>query len=250
MNPAVVRAPLLLLHGFAGGPFAWDRVISMLSSERRILRPALLGHGADALEAKGASFEDEVERIAAQVRNAGLHGVHVCGYSLGGRVALGLLARHGHLFARATLIGVNPGLATVREREERLAADERWIERLRRDGVEAFLDAWEEQPLFASQRGLAPEALAEQRSLRRQHSVAGLARAMEVLGLARMPNYWEDLPRMAIPVTLMVGADDAKFLALAHAMAPRLAAATTVVVPGAGHNVVLEKPSAVVQALE
>src|SRR5882724_11833530 len=96
--------PLLLLHGFTGGPFTWDGVVASLRNERRVLRPFLLGHGAetarvDRPDGAESSFESEVDRIADLVRGAQLRNVHVCGYSLGGRIALGLLARAPELFS-------------------------------------------------------------------------------------------------------------------------------------------------------
>ncbi|WP_394830840.1 2-succinyl-6-hydroxy-2,4-cyclohexadiene-1-carboxylate synthase [Pendulispora rubella] len=245
------RAPLLLLHGFAGGPFAWDRVVTSLHPDRRVLRPALLGHDVESTAALGAAgFEGEVERMAELVRQADWQDVHVCGYSLGGRVALGLLVQHPELFARATVIGAHPGLATERERSERLASDARWIALLRQRGCEAFLEAWEAQPLFASQQRLPEELRDAQRAARRLHSVNGLASAMDHLGLARMPNYGERLGEIRIPVTLMVGEEDTKFRAVAGDMASRMADVRLEIVPGAGHNVVLENPAAVARVLE
>ena len=84
----------------------------------------VLGHIAGALR-----FEQEVDRIARGIVDAGLCGSYLCGYSLGARVALGLLARHAHRFAGATLIGVHPGLSSP---DERAAERERGIASVRR----------------------------------------------------------------------------------------------------------------------
>ena len=253
-------SPLLLLHGFTGGPSSWDGVVTLLRKERRVLRPYLLGHGGperdldvDPLETPApaeSSFEREVDRIAALVREAGLRDVHVCGYSLGGRIALGLLARAPDLFSRATLIGANPGLKTAEERAERGHADQQWVSLLEREGRDSFLAAWEAQPLFASQHRLAADQRSAQRMARTQHSARGLARALGNLGLAQMPNYWGHLSRITIPVTVMAGEEDAKFRALAAEMAAHLARATVAVAAGAGHNVALENPAAVAEQLE
>jgi pimeloyl-ACP methyl ester carboxylesterase len=65
-----------------------------------------------------------------------------------------------------------------------------------------------------------------------------------------MPPLWDRLGELAMPVTLVVGAADAKFRALAERMAERLPNREIVVIDGAGHAVALEAPEAVAEAIE
>jgi 2-succinyl-6-hydroxy-2,4-cyclohexadiene-1-carboxylate synthase len=219
----------LLLHGFTGGTSSWDRLrladaraVPLLGHERHLVRPS--------------TWRLEVERLAD-----GLSGpAHVVGYSMGARLALGLAVAHPELVARLTLIGVNPGLDDA-ERPARAAADAGWRRRLD-DGMAAFVDAWQAQPLFATQARL-PEALrTEERARRLWHSARGLQFALDALGLAVMPDLRPALTALRCPVTLVAGEDDEKFRALAVATAARLPAARVRLVAGAGHNVPLERP--------
>jgi 2-succinyl-6-hydroxy-2,4-cyclohexadiene-1-carboxylate synthase len=244
---------LLLLHGFTGAPASFDELAGHLQErapELALLAPLILGHGADASPV--TSFEQEVDRLAEEVARRNFSGCHLCGYSMGARLALGLLARHADLFGGATLVGVQPGLASERERQERRAADARWCRVLEERGIDEFVALWEREPTFASQRGLAERferALQAQAEIRRAHRATELARALEVLGLAEMPDYRGVLARLALPLRLVVGELDAKFLQLARELANEHAAARLVVVPGAGHNVVLEAPERLAQIL-
>jgi 2-succinyl-6-hydroxy-2,4-cyclohexadiene-1-carboxylate synthase len=242
---------LVLIHGFTGAPASFDAVVGRLARRAprvRVHRPALLGHGA--LAPDGSSrFEQEVDRIAVGIARAGASGSHLCGYSLGARVALGLLARHAELFAGATLIGVHPGLASLAERAARVGSDERWCELLSRRGVGAFLDAWQAQPLFASQRALSGAQAAEQRRIRSSHSAPGLMRALRVLGLGRMPDYRSVFVSARCRLRLLAGERDDKFVALARAVAGHGPSIELDVVPGAGHNVLLEAPDHVARGL-
>ena len=52
-----------------------------------------------------------------------------------------------------------------------------------------------------------------------------------------------------MPVTLMAGEEDPKFLALAREAAALLPTARVVTVPDAGHNLLLERPEAVAHVL-
>lgn len=241
---------LVLLHGFTGSPASFDGLVRRLSRRRRLRlhRPALLGHGAEA-PASVVRFEQEVDRLARGVVRAGLSGSHLCGYSLGARVALGLLARHGHLFSGATLVGVHPGLDGARERATRIGSDERWCELLTRRGLRAFLDAWQAQPLFASQRDLPAAEVAAQRRVRSSHTADGLARALRVLGLGQMPCYRGAFAIDRGRVRLVVGERDEKFVRLARDIQRRAPRVQVDPIAGAGHNILLEAPDPLARIL-
>jgi 2-succinyl-6-hydroxy-2,4-cyclohexadiene-1-carboxylate synthase len=232
-----------LLHGFTGSPRSFEPLLAELGPRLRrlrALRPALLGH--ERALPSVSRFEQEVDRLAERILRAGFSGAHLCGYSLGARVALGLLARYPFSFRGATLIGVHPGLGDPAERAARAGRDERWCELLARQGVRAFSRAWEAQPLFASQARLAPERLAAQRAVRESHRAAGLLRSLRVTGLGQMPDYRGVLATLRMPVQLVVGADDAKFSVLAREIVQICPPATLDIIPGVGHNVPLEAP--------
>lgn len=252
---------LVCIHGFTGSPASFDPLVRSLARRGavRFCRPTLLGHRPAAGAAARAyasrttgcrrhaggrlvadRFDAEVDRVAALVVREGFAGAHLFGYSLGARVALGLLARHPCLFAGATLIGVHPGLRSTLERAARIGSDERWCRLLERRGLAAFLGAWEAQPLFSSQRELEAAELTEQRRVRTSHSAEGLIRALRVLGLGQMPDYRGALVTCPIRVRLIVGDRDEKFSALARELARLTGQVELDVVPGVGHNVLLE----------
>ena len=174
---------------------------------------------------------------------------HLVGYSLGGRLALGLLVRHPALFASATLVGAQPGLETESARAERRAADERWCEMLESGPLADFVAAWETQPLFASQGALPSGALERQRVERMSHSGAGLALSLRTTGLGVMPSYWDALSSIRVPATLVVGATDEKFSAIARRMIATMPSARLETAAGSGHNVVLENPEVIRTAI-
>ena len=132
---------VVCLHGFTGAPESWDEVRAALPAGGRVECPSLLGHDpGDTFTSP--TFEAEVDRLARQLRGRAsdplLHSSvdepwHLAGYSLGGRLALGLLAGHPSLFASATLIGTSPGLEGEDERRQRREADERRARLLKRE---------------------------------------------------------------------------------------------------------------------
>ncbi len=228
----------VLLHGFSGQPAALTPLAAALG-EPHALAPLIAGHGHAPCPVSGpAAFEHEVDRLSVQIAARSRGPVELVGYSLGARLALGIALRHPRLVASLALLGVNPGLQSAAERAERRAADLQWASLLEREGLVRFAEAWEQQPLFRGRVQLA-------RALRLGHQPAHLASAMRELGLANMPDYWSRLPELSMPVALLAGAEDPKFVAIAKAMrraAPRLAVFT---VAGAAHNLPLERPRAV-----
>lgn len=223
----------IALHGFTQSPEQWDGLF-----DGELIAPWLPGHGPIP-DLSARSFEDAAHSIVELARDAP---PILIGYSMGARLALSALTQKPTLFERAILIGVQPGLEDAEARAERRLWERGWIEMLEREGLEAFLCAWEQLPLFAGQKeGLGARAQAERR---RGHTAHGLAHALDVLGLAGMPNHWDDLGKISCPVELVVGEKDAKFLALAERALPRFPQAELHVIPGAGHNPLEDQPEA------
>ncbi len=240
---------VICLHGFTGAPESWDEVVAALPAGVDVDRPHILGHDPDGT-IESETFEDEVDRLARRWRGRGWRGLHLAGYSQGGRLALGLLVRHRDLFSSATLVGASPGLESDGDRRQRRADDDRLARRLEEEGLESFLEHWETIPLFASQQSLPSVKRTAQRAQRLRHRPVALARALRVLGLGVMPNYWRTLPELDLRVHLMAGELDEKFSRMSRQMAELLPRATVEIVPSAGHNLLLEAPESVARALE
>jgi 2-succinyl-6-hydroxy-2,4-cyclohexadiene-1-carboxylate synthase len=178
-------------------------------------------------------WNSEVERLAAMSPPR----FTLCGYSMGGRIAMALAMRVPDRVERLVLISASPGLANDGERAARRGADEALAERIEAIGVAAFARAWATQPLFAGQsREVAAAAHADRLRRSAEHHAAQL----RGLGTGVMPPLWERLGELTMPVSVLVGERDKKFRIIAEQMG-----FPTVVVPGAGHTVHLEAPAAV-----
>ncbi|HSC86659.1 MAG TPA: alpha/beta fold hydrolase [Polyangiaceae bacterium] len=229
------------LHGFTGGPSTWLEVAPSATA------PWLAGHGPEPW-AVCESWSSEVERLAGLA--AALPAPRrLLGYSLGGRLSLSLLLDHPALFERAVLVGAGFGLAEPGERELRREGDAEWCRLLREGGLDAFLVRWEAQPLFASSTS-DERAQASLRSERRSHAPEGLARSLETVGQAEMPWLEPRLGEVRVPVDWVVGERDEKFRRLAERAVERMPACRLHVIPGAGHNPLVDAPEAVRRILD
>jgi len=213
------------VHGFAGTPEVWNDI-----ADPDGVRVTLPGHGTPVLP----TWEDNLAAIGDSVRGIDV----VVGYSLGARVALGLVAT-GRV-PRAILISVNPGIDAT-SRDPRRVIDAGWAALVRGRGVAVFIPAWEAQPLFATQARVDDARRAARRTRRLALDAEGLARSLEVMGLAEMPDY-----RAAIDdrVALIAGADDTKYLAIAESYRVRRE-----IIAACGHDPTLEQPAALAAAI-
>jgi 2-succinyl-6-hydroxy-2,4-cyclohexadiene-1-carboxylate synthase len=228
-------APLVTLHGFTGHAGAWDAVAPPPATHL-----SLAGHAPDVPVPVGWTFDREVDRVAGEL---GRGPVHLAGYSMGGRVALAVAVRFPERIARLSLVAVHPGLDDAAEAADRRAADERWCALLESRGIEAFVAAWEDQPMWRSQSSLAAETRARQRRTRLAHSAPALAGALRRFGLGAMPSLWRRLASLSMPVDWVAGSLDGKYAELAHRAASATPTARVMIIDGAGHNVLLERPA-------
>jgi 2-succinyl-6-hydroxy-2,4-cyclohexadiene-1-carboxylate synthase len=230
-----------LLHGFAGDPAVWGDVLAAWPDGTTASTVALPGH-IRVPDARSwpvlPTWDENLAAVGQLVRECDV----VVGYSLGARVALGLVA--AGLAPRAVLIGVNPGIDDS-ERPARRDSDARWAALLRAEGVAAFDARWTAQPLFATQVRAPAVRRAERHANRLRLDARQLARSLETMGVAEMPDYRPQLASLADRIALIAGEDDAKYAELAKA----LPCAHRELIPDCGHDPTLEQPAALASSI-
>jgi 2-succinyl-6-hydroxy-2,4-cyclohexadiene-1-carboxylate synthase len=184
-----------------------------------------------------------VADLVALLDRLSVRRAHVLGYSMGGRVALHLAAAHPERVAMLILESASPGLATQAERDARVAADTALAASIERDGISAFVDRWEALPLWASQARLPDEVRAGLRAQRLNNRAVGLANSLRGLGTGAQAPLHDRLADLPMPALVIAGRLDAKFAAIARAMAAALPQGRLALVPEAGHAVHLEQPA-------
>ena len=227
---------LVLLHGFGGTHRAWDPVLSELDHERyNPIVPDLRGHGTKAA-VRPISFDG----CAADVLAAAPDAFALCGYSLGGRVAQHVALAAPERITRLYLVATSGGIAEAQARAARVAEDERLADEVERMSIGEFADRWMANPVFA---GTPPEAARWWREDLLRNDPAALAEVLRAIGGGAMAPLWDRLGALTMPVTIVVGSRDAKFMDYAEQFAQRLAQAEVRVIDGAGHGLPREAPA-------
>jgi 2-succinyl-6-hydroxy-2,4-cyclohexadiene-1-carboxylate synthase len=234
---------IVLLHGFGGTRRAWDGVAERLDPERyRPLALDLPGHGDLATDPGPISFATCVQSVLARAPERFV----LCGYSLGGRVAMHVALAAPARVSRLVLVAASPGIEDPRERAARRAADRLLADDLERLPFEDFIERWRSQPLFAQD---PPEVGALARADQRRNDPHALARVLRGLSAGEMEPLWGRLVELEMPVTFLAGARDAKFAALGGRLVELVPDATAIELSG-GHGLPLECPQGVAEAIE
>ncbi len=243
---AGVPEPLLLLHGFMQTGRGWDEVVRHLGGERyRPLAPDIRGHGAAATRRPidAASCVADVARLGG-ARFA------LAGYSQGGRLALQVALADPGRVSRLVLVSATAGIDDDAERARRRAADEQLAAWIEADGrlMTEVADRWGAQPLFASQ---PPQVAQAARVDRLCNEPVHVAAALRGIGTGVMEPLWDRLGELGeMPVSVLAGELDAKYVALGERLVRQLPNAALTVVPAAGHALALEAPAAVAAAID
>jgi 2-succinyl-6-hydroxy-2,4-cyclohexadiene-1-carboxylate synthase len=220
----------------------WDAVVERLHAERyRPLAIDLPGHGARSGMKAPITFAACVECVLEQAPAEFI----LCGYSMGGRIALHVALAAPARVRRLVLIGSDPGIDDGRERAVRRAADGLLARELEEGSFELFVERWGAQPLFA---GDPPEVREQIRMDQLRNEPHALARALRGLGTGSMPQLWPRLAELAMPVTFLTGDRDEKFVRIGRRVVEHAARAELVTLSG-GHRLPLENPAGVASAI-
>ena len=229
---------LVLVHGFTQTGRSWAPVVALLGDRFDVVTPDLPGHGTRGDVHAGM---DEAARLVGEDGGKGTY----VGYSMGGRVALRLALERPDLVERLVLVSASAGIEDEDDRAARRAADDELAAALEEGGVDAFLDEWLAQPLFAS---LPPERAGL--DARRENTAGGLAAALRLLGQGSMEPLWMRLLDLRMPVLVVAGERDEQYcLQAVHLGGWMGEVATLALVPGAGHACHLEQPEQFVALL-
>ncbi|WP_342468860.1 2-succinyl-6-hydroxy-2,4-cyclohexadiene-1-carboxylate synthase [Ureibacillus sp. FSL K6-3587] len=238
------KETIVLLHGFTGSTKTWHRVIEHLPSSIKIVTIDLLGHGKTESPKDPSRYTmiEQVKDLEEIFHQLDLHDFTLLGYSMGGRVALSYAARFPKRIKRLILESASPGLRTEEEQAARRQSDESLADEIEEKGIHWFVEKWENIPLFASQKTLPAEVRQAVREERLSQSETGLANSLRGMGTGAQASLWRKLIRLSMPVFLITGELDQKFVHIAEQMVDQLPNAQHLIVPNAGHSIHVENP--------
>ncbi|MDX8044792.1 2-succinyl-6-hydroxy-2,4-cyclohexadiene-1-carboxylate synthase [Gracilibacillus sp. S3-1-1] len=230
--------PVVFLHGFTGSSQTWQSVRPFFSSYQFIVVD-LPGHGYTKARVK--SMKDCCEDLSRVFKEMGLELFDLVGYSMGGRTALSFACAFPEMVRTLTLESASPGLKVEQERIAREQRDQRLAEEIVQYPLALFVDKWENIALFDSQKRLPKEKRDQIREERMAQSREGLAHSLVTMGTGVMGSYWDKLERLGMPVLLVTGEWDEKFIDINKKMDELLPDSHFTTINQAGHAIHVEQ---------
>ena len=182
------RPPLVLLHGFMQSSTSWEPIATSLKLHFCVYAVDFIGHGLSdksknparyTYEDMAASIDYFLRKVVCRPSDSASKPskrmspllkslrkssgdcaseqsirAHVVGYSMGGRIALALMKTSCDVLASVILESCNLGCATDEEQQEAAKRNSAWVNRIREEGMEEFVNYWETLPLFETQKEL------------------------------------------------------------------------------------------------
>lgn len=214
---------LALIHGFLGAADDWAAVRQRLN------------HPSVAIEIPEASeWNAGIHAIASSLPDPSI----LVGYSMGARIALGCALNHSQRVRALVFVSGNPGLSEEL-REQRWTHDQQVCQALRQQPAKHFLRRWYRQEVFRSLTEAQVESLVRDK---RDLDAGRFAQLLTCYSIAKQPNYWDRLDELSMPVLLVAGQSDPKYVDICRKMQSHVRNGRFRLVEGAGHIVHRERP--------
>lgn len=226
------------VHGFTQTRESWAQLLSYLPSTYQYATIDAPGHGESSLES-GDLFE-----TADQLVTTAGPAVY-CGYSMGARMCLHAALAHPEEVMGLVLISGTAGIDNDAERHKRRESDQQLAQHILDVGVDKFVDEWLAQPMFS----VLPIS-GKDRALRKTNTAEGLAKNLLATGTGSQLPLWDRLAELQVPVLIIAGANDTKFVPIAERLQQCITSSRLEIVADAGHAVHYEKPSIVASSIE
>ncbi len=233
--------PVLLLHGIGGSARSCAGVSAVLAANgARAVAWDAPGYGESADPAEPADV-DYPARVLAVLDELGLDRVDLFGTSWGGVIATVVAARHPERVATLVLADSTRGSGTD---PSKAAAMRARVAELTEQGARAFAAA--RAPRLVAP-GCDPEVAEAVGAEMARVRLPGYAAAAEFMAATDTADL---LPTITVPTLVLVGEHDVVTgVEESRLLADRIPGARLVVVPGAGHAALTEKPAEVARAV-
>jgi pimeloyl-ACP methyl ester carboxylesterase len=221
---------VLLTHGFSSTGRAWADQHRALGERYRVISWDMRGHGETESPDDPAQYSHDltVADMHGLLRHLGVARAVIGGLSLGGTMSLAFYRRHPEMVRALVICDSGPGYRNADARAE-------WNRR-----AETRAADLETRGLDALQGGSR-----DMREAARLHrSAQGIAHAARGMLAQRDAGIIDSLPEIRVPTLVIVGDQDAPFIAPCQYMATKVPGAQLEVIKDAGHSSNLDQPEA------
>ncbi|WP_442594449.1 alpha/beta fold hydrolase [Neobacillus sp. D3-1R] len=233
---------IVLLHGFCGSMSYWDKVVTKLSQEYRVILVDLRGHGHSSSNVSPFTIDDMAKDIKELLESLHLGQVYLFGHSLGGYITLSLMEHFPEKLKGFGLIHSTAFPDTDEGKAGRLAG----FENIEKNGIHPFID------------GLVPKLFADENLDKLKEEVEKTkiigyrtspeAAKQTLLAMKNRPGRNAVIRNSTIPILLVAGEHD-KIIPVQKVFSVEGSHIHTKVIPHAGHMSMYEQPEELYKVL-
>ncbi len=236
--------PIYFLHGFAGTTQSWKTVASIFAKKFKCYLIDLPGHGKSnsPSDINQYSMSNLTKLLKTITDSHKIKKAIWIGYSMGGRILLHFAKQYPNKCSGLIFEGTTSGITNLKERNLRKLNDSKLATNIEKNGIEWFVNYWEKLPIFRTQTSISNSQITDQRNMRLNNNVVGLANMLRKIGTGSLYPLNDILPNISIPSLCIAGDKDFKYSTIAKNMSNNLRNSTYMTVQDAGHNTHFEKP--------
>jgi 3-oxoadipate enol-lactonase len=196
---------LVLVHGFPLNSEMWKRQIQELENKTnlRIISYDLRGHGRSDVSDGQYSIELFVDDLIALLDYLNIDKVILCGFSMGGYIALRAIERNPDRFSALILCDT---MSTADSNEARIKRANS-IKQIKKEGIERFAEGFLKAVFAPNTFNAKPEIIDETRKAILSNSSLGICGAL--IAMAARTETTEALSKISVPTLILVGKHDA-----------------------------------------
>lgn len=241
---------LLMLHGFLGSGRVFQPLISRLTDFCNPVTLDLAGHGRSTGTDRPDRYrtEEQLSDLKSIISRFQLSPLVLYGYSMGGRLALQFAIQYQQYISGLILESSTFGISGNSERRYRAVTDQKRAEAIEQNFSD-FLKKWQKQSLFGNESGTEDHKMLYQKIMQAQKP-SNLAACLRGFGSGVMPSVYDKLGTLKMPVLLIAGEMDEKFVSIHEQLAGELPDAKSRVISKAAHRVHQDQPELLLKEIQ
>ncbi len=246
------KETILFLHGFTGCAEDWFPIIDSLPENFNYVCLDFIGHGKSDHPVIPEFYNTEsiIEQIkTVKERIVKSSKIILLGYSMGGRAALAFSIKYPEDIKGLVLESASAGIKNEAERNKRYEDDLKLIEFISSHTMEEFIDFWQDQEMFNTQRRFSNDKLKRLKKTKYNNSKIGLINLLKGFSTGIMPPLHDKLKTLPVKVILISGELDTKYTFINSKIVRGFQKAKHKVIKNAGHNTHLEEPKRFIEII-
>jgi len=240
--------PLVFLHGFIGSMENWSEIVSHFDVPTILID--LPGHGQSHFkDISNYSFTDWNEDFKFMLSQLEIDTINLCGYSMGGRLALSFACEYHQSVNRLILESSTSGSRDESEQRNRVKEDQLNCVKIMND-YPAFVKDWLDNQLFINQKDRNLNGWKAQQEIRLGQDVEQLSLSLKFLCTGKMKSLWSKIKALQSSVMLITGSEDSKYCRIATECLQVIPDCKWVNISNCGHNIHLEQSTQFIDSIK